>query len=113
MKNKNDLGFPRSSWCSIADYKNHNTFKSLIGISPDGCITFVSDLYEGSISDRALTEVSCIVSMLDENESVMVDKGFEIQDLFASVKVRLNIHAATCKPSLQLGRQQVFQLPPA
>ena len=32
-------------------YKSHMTYKSLIGISPNGVITFASDLWVGSISD--------------------------------------------------------------
>ena len=35
-----------------SDYKSHNTFKFLIGISPSGFITFVSDCYGGRASDR-------------------------------------------------------------
>ena len=27
-----------------SDYKHHNTWKALVGISPNGCITFVSGL---------------------------------------------------------------------
>ena len=38
-----------------SSYKNSNTFKALVGISPDGVITFVSSLYPGSISDKELT----------------------------------------------------------
>ena len=42
-----------ATWSS---YKNHNTFKSLLGISPDRTFTYISDLYEGSISDVSLVE---------------------------------------------------------
>ena len=40
---------------TFSNYKNRNTFKALVGISPDGVITFVSPLYPGSISDKQLT----------------------------------------------------------
>ena len=33
-------------------YKSHVTYKGLIGVSPSGSITFVSQLYDGSISDK-------------------------------------------------------------
>jgi hypothetical protein len=40
---------------TFLSYKNNNTFKALVGISPSGVVTFVSDLYSGSISDKELT----------------------------------------------------------
>ena len=40
---------------TFSSYKNHNTFKALIGISPSGAVTFVSRLYPGNISDKELT----------------------------------------------------------
>jgi len=36
---------------TFSNYKNSNTFKALIGISPSGAIIFVSQLFSGSISD--------------------------------------------------------------
>ena len=33
-------------------YKNHTTVKGLVGIAPSGAITFLRELYRGSISDR-------------------------------------------------------------
>ena len=36
----------------FSSYKNHVTLKALVGIAPNGAITFVSQLYTGSISDR-------------------------------------------------------------
>ena len=35
-----------------SEFKSHNTFKGLVGISPNVWMTFVSGLYGGSISDR-------------------------------------------------------------
>ena len=40
---------------SFSNYKNSNTYKGLVGISPEGVITFVSLLFPGSISDKELT----------------------------------------------------------
>ena len=44
---------------TFSSYKNHNTVKSLIGITPDGTISFVSEVYEGSISDREVVIDNC------------------------------------------------------
>ncbi|KAH3879680.1 hypothetical protein DPMN_003586 [Dreissena polymorpha] len=39
-----------------SDYKSHMTYKALVGISPNGVVTFVSDLWCGSISDKQITK---------------------------------------------------------
>ena len=46
---------PERQQMTYSSYKNHNTYKALIGISPGGAITFVSKLFPGSISDKELT----------------------------------------------------------
>ena len=67
---------------SFSSYKNRNTAKVLIGIMPSGPVTFVSEVYEGSISDRELFIRSGLLSKLEEGDEVMADKGFTIQDVF-------------------------------
>ena len=59
---------------TFSNYKNNNTFKALVGISPSGAITFVSDLYAGSISDKELTRQSGILSLLQKGDSMMADR---------------------------------------
>ena len=46
---------PSAQQLTFSNYKNHNTFKTPIAISPSGAITFVSDLFGGNISDKELT----------------------------------------------------------
>ena len=82
-------------------YKSHNTVKCLIGIAPHGHVTFVSSVFEGSISDRAITEQSGLLEKLDRGDSVMAGKGFDIQDLLVTRGVRLNI------PPFKKGDQQM------
>ena len=65
-----------------------NTFKALVGISPDGVITFVSPLYPGSISDKQLTRCCGI---FEPGDSVMTDRGFDIEDDLILRGVHLNI----------------------
>ena len=75
----------------FSSYKNHTTLKGLIGISPAGHITFISELYTGSVSDREITMRSGFLDLpFDANDSVMADKGFTIQELLP-VDVSLNI----------------------
>ncbi|XDV13807.1 hypothetical protein PO909_002134, partial [Leuciscus waleckii] len=65
----------------FSTYKSHCTFKALIGMSPHGALTFVSALFEGSISDKEIFRHSGITSLLTPDMEVMVDKGFLIDEL--------------------------------
>ena len=78
----------RSTWSS---YKNRNTFKLLLGINPAGAITFVSELYSGSVSDNELTLSCGILDQLEPGDSLMADKGFMIEDHCKERKIILNI----------------------
>ena len=70
---------PELQQMTFSNYKNDNTFKALIGISPDGTTTFVSSLFPGSISDKALTRQSGILDLLESGDLVMADRGFDIE----------------------------------
>lgn len=76
---------------TYSTYKSHNTAKGLVGIAPNGAVTFISDLYGGHVSDRKIVIASGILDMLEPHDSVMADRGFEIQDLLVPKKVSLNI----------------------
>jgi len=65
--------------------------KVLIGIIPSGTIVFVSPVYEGSISDKRLVQVSGLLDKPEIGDEIMADKGFDIQDLLVPLGVRLNI----------------------
>ena len=82
---------PEFQQMTFSSYKNHNTFKALVGISPGGAITFVSSLYPGSISDQQLTKKSDLTDFLEKGDSVMADRGFNIQDDPTPLGVRVNI----------------------
>lgn len=57
-----DLFVQSSTWSS---YKHHNTKKVLIGCIPNGAVSYVLQLYVGSISDVELTRVSGYLATLD------------------------------------------------
>ena len=88
IEKPSDLALQSVTW---SNYKSHNTLKGLIGISPFGCVTFVSELWAGSISDVELTEKSGLLDLLEAGDCVMADKGFTISDLLAQRGVTLNI----------------------
>ena len=76
---------------TFSTYKNRNTVKVLIGIMPSGPVTFISDCYEGSISDKKLVQVSGLLEKLEPGDEIMADKGFLIQDILAPLGVHLNV----------------------
>lgn len=47
-----------------SQYKHHNTVKILIGVSPQGVITFVSNAWGGRVSDKYLIEHCSILKNL-------------------------------------------------
>lgn len=51
-----------------SNYTGHTTFKSLIGITSCGAVSFISSLYTGSISDKAITALSGILDLLEPND---------------------------------------------
>lgn len=73
-----------------------------MGVTPSGVVSFVSECYEGSISDKRLVEVSGLLEKLEPGDEVMADKGFQIQDLLAPLGVQLNI------PPFLNSNQQMF-----
>ena len=92
---------PEAQQLTFSSYKNHNTLKALIGISPSGSITFVSDLFGGNISDKELTIRSCILKKAwARGDLLMADRGFDISDLTQEIGVELNI------PPFQKGDNQ-------
>ncbi|XP_053382032.1 uncharacterized protein LOC123553248 [Mercenaria mercenaria] len=62
-------------------YKSHMTYKALLGISPSGLITFVSDMWAGGISDKQITRSCGILDLCERGDAIMADKGFLISDL--------------------------------
>ena len=78
----------------ISQYKSRNTFKVLVGISPCGLVTFLSPLWGGRVFDREITAQSRLVKddkMIEEGDSVMADRGFDLEDILAHKNVRLNV----------------------
>lgn len=74
-----------------SSYKSHGTYKVLIGISPTGAVMFVSDAYEGSISDVEIVKQSGFLDHLEAGDLVLADRGFTIREILAEKGVDLNI----------------------
>ena len=98
---------PELQQMTFSNYKHHNTFKGLVGISPDGVITFVSSLYPGSTSDKELTRRSGILDLLEPGDSVMADRGFDIEEDLVLLGVKLNI-PPFLRGKLQLSEKELI-----
>lgn len=60
-----------------SNYKHCNTIKYLIGSTPDGYISFVSEGYGGRISDINLVEQSGFLEAVPDNCTIIADRGFK------------------------------------
>jgi len=75
----------------FSSYKNHTTWKGMLGITPAGAVSFITALYCGSISDKEINRCSGIIELLDSKDYVMADKGFIIRELLAKKDCNLII----------------------
>ena len=57
-----------------SSYKSHTTVKFLIGVAPSGACHFVSDGYEGSISDKQITIQSGYLDYIQEGDLILADR---------------------------------------
>ncbi|KAL4719540.1 hypothetical protein ACJJTC_013835 [Scirpophaga incertulas] len=90
-----------SQKATFSTYKHKNTLKFLVGASPGGLLTYCSEAYAGSVSDRQIVERSKLFDLCEKGDSIMADRGFNVQDLFASKGIGINI------PSFLKGKSQI------
>ena len=82
--------------------------KSLIGITPNGVVSFTSELYCGSISDPDIVKRSGYLQHIQRGDCVMADKGFTIRDELAAVGGHLVLpHFLSGKSSFLKRRQRI------
>ena len=63
-----------------SNYKRHNTVKYLIGVTPQGSVSFISFGWGGRVSDEYLTENCKLLNNLLPGDIVLADTGFGIAD---------------------------------
>lgn len=81
-----------SQSATFSTYKNRNTLKVLVGISPRGQVTYLSEVYGGSTSDRQIVERSTLVkpNTFISQDQIMADRGIMVQDLVSALNVCVN-----------------------
>lgn len=91
---------------TYSNYKSHNTFKSLIGISMTGAVCLVSKLWGGSTSDVHITRNCGLLETLQPGDAVMADKGFvHIQQDLEKMGVKL--YCPPFKTKSQFSKEEV------
>lgn len=78
------LNSPKCLTCrqiTYSHYKGQHTVKVMVGVSPAGLVTYVSDVYGGRASDKAIFEQSGLINLLEPYvDAIMADKGFLIEE---------------------------------
>ena len=74
----------------FSSYKSAYTWKGLVGIAPHGALSFVSNLYTGSMSDVELTKLSGLIDLLESGDSIMADKGFVLNKVLDGTGISIN-----------------------
>ena len=63
-----------------SNYKKHNMCKYLIGITPQGSVSFISKGWGGRVSDIHLTENCGLLSKMLPGDVILADRGFTIEE---------------------------------
>ena len=76
---------------NFSNYKNTQTKKALVGISPHGGGILFSDIFfSGSISDSKITEECGAIYLVEQEHEIMSHRDFSIQELCVSRGITLN-----------------------
>ena len=78
-----------------SNYKHHNTVKFLIGITPQGAVSFLSKGWGGRSTDKMITENCGILNKLIPGDIVLADRGFDIAESVGLMCAEVKIPAFT------------------
>ncbi|XP_074652002.1 uncharacterized protein LOC141906549 [Tubulanus polymorphus] len=94
-----------SQSAAFSTYKHKNTLKTMIGITPREIVSYTSESYGGSASDRQIIERSKLCSQstafFKSDDSIMADRGIMVQDLLATKNIKVNT------PTMLNGKSQL------
>jgi len=91
------------AWASTwSDYKHNNAVEVLIGIIPQGVVSFVFNCWEGQVSNKYLTDH--LWTLKQVGDVILADRGFDIAELVGLKQASLHI------PAFTRGKQQLSAL---
>lgn len=91
-----------------SNYKHSHTIKFLVGMNPNGAISFLSECWGGRASDKYITINSGILDKINPGDVILADRGFLVADYFAAKGANLVVPNYV-KGKKQLTHQQVIR----
>ena len=84
---------------TYSNYKKHNTINFLIGITPCGTISFLSQCWGGRVSDKNLTQESGFLNRIEPGDIILADRGFTVGEDIRRLEI----------PAFTRGKKQLSQ----
>ncbi|CAF5009093.1 unnamed protein product, partial [Rotaria magnacalcarata] len=63
---------------------------ALVGITPNGVVSYISSLYGGATSDRSLLNIigaGSLIELLEPGDTIMSDRGFALDNQHSHIKL--------------------------
>lgn len=76
----------------------------LVGIAPNGLISYISECWGGKVSDKQLVLLTDFTKKLEYGDAVMADRGFNVTEELAVLGVTLVV------PAYTKGKNQLSQI---
>ena len=99
---------PKAQYQTYSTYKSSNTLKKLVICTKSGSLSDISPSFGGSASGRFITEPCHFAEKFSPGIIALVDRGFNVQDLFLSRQVKVVFPTFKGKQA-QFSKEQVFK----
>ncbi|CAF3090989.1 unnamed protein product, partial [Rotaria sp. Silwood2] len=100
---------PQAQQNTWSTYKNTNTAKALVGITPNGVVSYISPLYGGATSDRSLLNMigaGSLIELMEPGDQIMSDRGFALDHQHSHLTL---IHPPFLEGKSQLSPSKVIE----